>query len=195
MLGKSPLRYLEATAGHSSRSLGSVRRSAPGVGMLCPHSCPGSTLCLCLCPESSAAEPSAPALPGLLVASPVPGFSLAGVNFFPDAPRCESHSYQQHRVLRCIPSIFPIGACGLLPPPFTAPCQSHSETDLTLLLGWLHGVTPPGLLQGITGSMTSHVLLFLRPKKYLKDFILPTNLLDSLEVESSPKLEVLFSEF
>ena len=40
--------------------------------------------------------------------------------------------------------------------------------------------------------MASHFLVAsLCPKKNLKDFILPTNLLDSLEVESSPRLEVI----
>ena len=65
-------------------------------------------------------------------------------------------------------------------------CSLHCSLSVSFRNG-------PLLCSGLA-PMASHFLVAsLCPKKNLKDFILPTNLLDSLEVESSPRLEVIFS--
>ena len=136
MLGKSRLRNLKAAAGHSSRSLGSVRAGS-GPRNRCRPLAPAqeAPLCLHLCPEPFTAEPGAPALLGLHLC---PVFRLPVLIFFSRCSKYESHCYQQHHLCTQMCHFhFSYGACGLLPAPFTAPCQCRSGMGLYSAPGWL----------------------------------------------------------
>lgn len=82
---------------------------------------------------------------------------------------------------------FFIRALHPLPPLFTLSYEHHpnitiQELPFTLLLGWHHVVCP----------ISWHMCVF--PGKYLNDFILPTNLLSSLEMLQNSGLEMIFPQ-
>lgn len=82
---------------------------------------------------------------------------------------------------------FFIRALHPLPPLFTLSYEHHpnitiQELPFTLLLGWHHVVCP----------ISWHMCVF--PGKYLNGFILPTNLLSSLEMLQNSGLEMIFPQ-
>jgi len=139
MLGKSRLRNLKAAAGHSSRSLGSVRAGS-GPRNRCRPLAPAqeAPLCLHLCPEPFTAEPGAPALLGLHLC---PVFRLPVLIFFPDAPSM-NHIVISNIIcaLRCVTSTFLMEPAVFFLLPSLLPVSVVQEWAFTLLRAGSHGV-------------------------------------------------------
>lgn len=144
-------------------------------------------MCLYLCQISLTIAPHdclSSACPWLL---PV-FFHIPTLNVFPNSSTYLSIlvSLIFYELTRSLPFSF-IRALHPLPPLFILSCEHRpnitiQELPFTLLLGWHHGVCP----------VSWHMCVF--PGKYLNDFILPTNLLNSLEMLQNSGLEMIFPQ-